>query len=166
MLVTGNSKTGIEEFKIRMRAEYDMTDLGKLNYFLGLEFIKTTSGVFLHQKRFISEILKRFNMTECNSTTVPITTNLKLTNQLDEKGVDASLYKQIVGSLRYICNNRPNINYGVGLLSRFMNEPKQSHMSVAKHVLRYLKRTIDYDILFPKAVSNLESTLEVWSDSD
>ncbi|XP_047172820.1 uncharacterized mitochondrial protein AtMg00810-like [Vigna umbellata] len=105
-------------------------------------------------------------MTECNSTTIPIIANLKLTNQHDEKGVDASLYKQIVGSLRYICNNRSNINYGVELLSRFMNEPRQSHMSAAKHVLRYLKGTIDYSILFSKVASNLESTLEVWSDFD
>ncbi|WVY89158.1 hypothetical protein V8G54_034672 [Vigna mungo] len=149
-----------------MRIEYDMTDLGKLNYFLGLEFIETASGSFLHQQRFINEVLKRFNMIECNSTTIPVIANLKLTNQSEEENVDASLYKQIIRSLRYICNSRPDINYGVGLLSRFMNEPKQSHMSVAKHVLRYLKGTIDYGLLFAKATTKLESTLEVWSDSN
>lgn len=121
-------------FKTRMREEYDVTDLGKLNYFLGLEFVETRSGVFLHQKRYISEVLKRFNMTDCNNTTIPVITNLKLTEQLDEGGVDASLYKQIIGSLRYICNSRSNISYGVGLFSRFMNEPRQPHISATKHV--------------------------------
>ncbi|XP_014490527.1 uncharacterized protein LOC106753252 [Vigna radiata var. radiata] len=126
-----------------MGAEYDMTNLGRLNYFLGLEFTKT-SGVFLHQKRYISEVLKRFNMVDCNSTTIPVIVNLKLTKQLHERNVDASLYKRIVGSLRYVCNSRPDISYGVGILSRFMNEPRQSHMSAAKHILRYLKGMIHY----------------------
>ncbi|XP_017413020.1 uncharacterized protein LOC108324590 [Vigna angularis] len=69
--------------------------------------------------------------------------NLKLTNQLDEKKVDATLYKQIVGSLRYICNSRPDINYGVGLVSRFMSDPRQSHLATTKHILRTCMEILD-----------------------
>ncbi|XP_047170203.1 protein DYAD [Vigna umbellata] len=132
-----------------------MTDLGKLNYFLGLEFIETVSGVVLHQGRYINEVLKRFNMKDYNNVPTPVIANLKLAEQLDEERVDASL-----------CNSKPDISYGVGLLSRFMNEPRTSHMIAAKHILRYLKGTTDFGLLFPKVSRSMEDILEVWSDSD
>ncbi|XP_014522926.1 uncharacterized protein LOC106779347 [Vigna radiata var. radiata] len=166
LLVTGESMNEIEGSKKKMKTEYDMTDLGRLSYFLGLEFTETTSEVFLHQKRYVSEVLKRFNMMNCNSTTVLMTANLKLTEHKEEKSVDASLYKQIMGSLRYICNSRPDISYRVGILSRYMSEPKQTHLLAAKHILRYLKGTINYSLMFTRMTNNIGSTLEVWCDSD
>ncbi|WVZ16028.1 hypothetical protein V8G54_013594 [Vigna mungo] len=137
LLITGDSVDEIEKFKKRMKVEYEMTDLGSLSYFLGMEFVK-----------YISEVLKRFNMSECNGAAVPIMANLKLSSQVDEK--------KIVGSLRYICNSRPNINYGVGL----------SHLAAAKHILRYLKETIDFGLFFPKRSVSSREALEVWCDSD
>ncbi|WVZ20115.1 hypothetical protein V8G54_007437 [Vigna mungo] len=166
LLVTGDSEEEIDVFKERMKEEFDMTDLGKLNHFLGFEFVETANGVILHQKRYINEVLKRFNMSNCNNVPIPITANLKLADQPEEERVDASLYNQIVGSLRYICNSKPDISYGVGLLSRFMNEPRTSHMAAAKHVLRYLKGTSSYGLLFPKDSRSMKGILEVWCDSD
>jgi len=78
--------------------------------------------------------------------------------------------KQVVGSLRYLCNNRPNISYGVVLISRFMNNPILPHMAAAKHILRYLKGTLDLGLFFPKKTYQNEvkngAILEAWSDSD
>ncbi|XP_047147225.1 secreted RxLR effector protein 161-like [Vigna umbellata] len=105
-------------------------------------------------------------MENCNNVSIPVISNLKLTDQGDEKKVDATLYIQIVGSLRYIYNSRPDISYGVGLVSRFMNEPRLSDMSTAKHILRYLKGTTYFGLLFPKKTNNVEGVLEVWCDSD
>lgn len=74
--------------------------------------------------------------------------NLKLKQDESEENVNEVAYKQIVGSLRFLCNSRPNLGYSVGL-SRFMSNPKKNHMIVAKRVLRYVKATASYGILFP-----------------
>ncbi|BAT76833.1 hypothetical protein VIGAN_01489400 [Vigna angularis var. angularis] len=105
-------------------------------------------------------------MENCNSTCTPIMANTKLTLQAEDERVDATLYKQIVGSLRYVCNSRPDISYGVGLISRYMGDPRQSHLSVAKHILRYLKGTADYGLFYPKKHNEMNEVLEAWSDSD
>lgn len=68
----------LERFKGRMKSEFDMTDLGILNYFLGLEFVYTNKGIILHQRRYVLEVLKRFNMDRCNEVVTPVETNVKL----------------------------------------------------------------------------------------
>ena len=79
-------------------------------------------------------------MNQCNGARVPAAGNLKLTEALEEIAVDSTLFKQIVGSLRFICNSRPDISYAVGLISRLMCNPRAPHMAAAKHILRYLRR--------------------------
>ncbi|WVZ21733.1 hypothetical protein V8G54_000277 [Vigna mungo] len=166
LLITGSSVAEIEEFKTKMKNEFEMTELGSLSYFLGLEFVQTNSGILMHQKRYVLSTLERFNLSNCNCTTIPVIANLKLTSQQEETKVDATLYKQIVGTLRYICNTRPDISYGVGLISRFMHDPRQSHLAAAKHILRYLKGTVDFGLLFPKKSESTHGTLEAWCDAD
>ncbi|XP_052724604.1 secreted RxLR effector protein 161-like [Vigna angularis] len=105
-------------------------------------------------------------MEGCNSANVPVLANTKLSIQADDKKADATLFKQIVGSLRYVCNSRPDISYCVGLVSRFMSDPRQSHLSTAKHILPYLKGTIDFGLCFPKKTDRMTGVLKAWSDSD
>ena len=93
-------------------------------------------------------------MEECNLAKIRVEFGLKLGAGLDEKPVDATLFKQMVGSLRYLCHSRPDIAYGVGLVSRNMNDPRTSHMAAAKRILRYVKGTLDYGLLFSKANHN------------
>jgi len=144
-----------------MKIEFEMTDLGTLSYFLGLEFVHTHKGVFLHQKKYAHEILKRFQMERCNEAAVPVLPGLKLTEEKEAEVVDGTLYKQIVGSLRFLCNSRPDLSFGVGLISRFMHDPRTPHMAAAKHILRYLKGTTDWGIFFPKADEQNEIVLEI-----
>lgn len=93
LIMTGDSEDEIEEFKRRMKEEFEMTELGNLSYFLGPKLLQTTDGMFLHQRRHINEVLKRFNMENCNNASIPVMANMKLTNQTDEKKVDATMYK-------------------------------------------------------------------------
>lgn len=74
--------------------------------------------------------------------------NLKLTKELDKKAIDATLFKQIVASPGYLCNSKSNINYGIGIISIFVNNPRISHLIFAKHILRYLRGTLDLDKFF------------------
>lgn len=87
-------------------------------------------------------------MLDSNSASSPIEPNLKLEKHGDEDKVGVTLFKQIVGSLRYACNNWPNIGFSVGLVSRYMYEPKVSHMKAARRILRYLKGSLSCGIIF------------------
>ena len=149
LIIIGDVNEEIEQFKEKMKSEFDITDLGILHYFLGFEFMHTQKGIFLHQRKYTGEVLKCFNRENCITVPVPVMPNLKLIEELDERPVDATLFKQIIGSLRFLCNSRLDISYGVGLLSRFMGNPRAPHMTIAKHILRYLKGTSDFGLLFP-----------------
>ena len=120
----------------------------------------------MHQKKYALEVLKRYKMEECNLAKSPIEFGLKLGAGLDEKPVDATLFKQMVGSLRYLCHSRLDIAYGVGLVSRYMNDPRTSHMAATKRILRYVKGTLDYGLLFSKANHNQGIRLIGFSDAD
>lgn len=122
LLITGCNESEIVDFKHCMMAEFEMTDLGELSHFLGMEFVQTSKGIFMHQKKYASEILKKFNMQNCNSLTTPTETGLRLIRD----GVDETMYRKMVGSLRFLCNTRPDLAYGVGLISRNMEKPKSS----------------------------------------
>ena len=123
LLVTGNSLENLSKFKELMMKEFEMSDLGKLSYFLGMEFQMSKQGMVLHQKKYVNEILKRFRMDDSNPASSPVEPNLKLEKHGEEDKVDVTLFKQIVGSLRYMCNSRPDIGFAVGLVSRYMSEP-------------------------------------------
>jgi hypothetical protein len=149
-----------------MNKEFEMTDLGVLSYFLGMEFVKTSKGMMMHQHKYAVEILDRFEMNECNSVSNPCDTNLKLEECSDEEMVDSTMFKQMIGSLRYLCNSRPDICFIVGVISRFMNSPRKSHLIAAKRILRYVKGTVNYGVLFPKHEAKSAVKLIGYSDSD
>ena len=166
LLVTGDSKQEIDRFKKEMMDEFEMSDIGRIAYFLGMEFVTTKSGIFLHQKKYATDILKRFNMLDCNSATTPCEPGIKLSTGEDTNLVDSTLYRQLIGSLRYLCNSRPDITYGVGLVSRFMKKPCKDHLLAAKRILRYVKGTLECGILFLAAKENSEIEIVGYTDAD
>ncbi|GAU30980.1 hypothetical protein TSUD_104940 [Trifolium subterraneum] len=150
LLITGSDEAHIREFKVDMMREFEMTDLGHISYFLGIEFQRTSEGLILHQKKYASEILKRFEMDQCNPALTPSEPRLQLSKESEEKDVDSTEYRRLIGSLRYLCNTRPAIAYSVGIVSRYMERPKTSHFSAAKRIFRYIKGTMDYRIVVRK----------------
>jgi len=105
-------------------------------------------------------------MLESNPAASPIEANLKLEKGGEEEKVDATLFKQIVGSLRYLCNSRPDIGFSVGLVSRYMDDPRISHMKAARRNLRYLKGTINYGIFSPASSDDNDAVITCYSNSD
>ena len=156
----------IEAFKGQMMKEFEMTDLCKMTYFIGIEFTKTSEGLVMHQMKYVSDMLKRFNMLSYDPASSPVEVNMKLVNNEDEELVDPTLFKQIVGSLRYLCNSRPNIAYSVGIVSRFMSKLISSHLIADKRVTRFIKGTMEYGILFPKCLNEASMELIAYSDED
>ncbi|KAK2438086.1 putative mitochondrial protein [Trifolium repens] len=165
LLITGSSKEEIDKLTKLLSSEFDMTNLGSLKYFLGLEFTKTSCGILIHQKKYVSDILKRFAMVNCNPANTPMETASSLNEDNEGKSVNSTHYKQIVGSLRYACNSRLDICHSVGIVSRFMQSPKLSHMQAVKRILRYLQGTIDYGVLYTKAEED-QKRLIGYCDSD
>lgn len=159
--MTGSDVNEIKAFKGQMMKEFEMTDLGKLTYFLGMEFTEISEGLVMHQMKYASDILKRFKMVSCNPSSSTVETNLKL--MVNE---DPTLFKQIVGSQRYMCNIIPDIAYAVGIISRFMGEPRASHLLAAKRVMTYIKGTLEYGILFHKCMNENSMELIAYSDAD
>ena len=91
----------INRCKKNLTAKFEMKDLGMMHYFLGLEVRQYPDEIFLNQGKYVVEILKRSGMIDCKAMTTPMTTNLKLLNDDTSETVDATLYRQIIGSLMY-----------------------------------------------------------------
>ncbi|WVY96775.1 hypothetical protein V8G54_028926 [Vigna mungo] len=110
VIICLSSFDDIKEFKKLMKNDFEMTDLGKLSYFLGMEFIHSATGLVMHQRKYIKELLERFKMHQCNAAR----------SSLEE--VNETRFKQIVGSLRFMCNSRPKlmfcIDYGGDTVER------------------------------------------------
>ena len=123
-----------------------MKDLGMMHYFLGMEVWQNANGISMGQGMYVVEILKRFRMMFCKSMTTPMASNLKLLSDAASEGVDAIMYHQMIGSLMYLMNTRPDICFAMNTLSQFLMNPIHVHLIATKHILRYLKGTVDYGI--------------------
>jgi hypothetical protein len=109
------------------------------------------------------EILKKFSMTECKSMPALMVMDLKKMTDTDSGDVDPHLYRHLIGSLMYLVNTRPENFYAVNVLSHFMSQLKHTHSITSKHVLRYLRGTIGYGVIY---ASNVDLSLQGYADAD
>ncbi|KAG6386523.1 hypothetical protein SASPL_155426 [Salvia splendens] len=123
------------EFKKAMTEEFEMTDIGLMAYYLGVEVNQREDGIFITQEHDAKEILKKFKMKDCKPINTPVECGVKLSKNDKEEKVDPTLYKSLVGSLRYLTCPRPNILYATGLVSRYMENPTTTHFKAAKRIL-------------------------------
>ncbi|KAF2307027.1 hypothetical protein GH714_024228 [Hevea brasiliensis] len=140
-----------------------MTDLGLMSYFLGLQVTQNGAGIFLSQEKYVTDLLMKFQMQDCNPVKTPVNTNQKFSLEDGENKVDGHTYRSLIGSLLYLTNTRPDIMQAASILSRFMQKPSKIHYGAARRVLRYLKGTSSYGLWYSNA-NNLE--LCGFSDSD
>ena len=137
-----------EECKRDLAADFEMKDLGLTHYFLGMEVRQTDGEIFIGQGKYCIEILRRFEMEDCRAMSTPMITNWRKIDASKEKDVDPTLYRQLIGSLMYLVNTKPNISYAVNYLSQLVVEPKGVHWMAAKHTLRYLCGIIEHGIRY------------------
>jgi hypothetical protein len=121
-------------------------DLGFLHYFLGLELFQTNEGFFLSRSKYACHLFHRFHMDDCKPTTSPFQFGVKISATCTSFEVDATLYRQLVGSLLYLNHTHPNLSFDVGLVSQYMQTPHESHWKVAKRILLYVRGTIHFRI--------------------
>ncbi|GKV18362.1 hypothetical protein SLEP1_g28758 [Rubroshorea leprosula] len=163
LIFIGNNANMFEEFKKAMTQEFEMTDIGLMSYYLGIEVKQNEDGIFISQEAYAKKVLEKFEMENCKSVSTPIGCGTRLSKYDESTKVDPSLYRSLVGNLRYLTCTRPDILYGVGLVSRYMEAPTSTHMKVAKRVLRYIKSTVDYGLTYSFS-TNFQ--LYGYSDSD
>ena len=164
LIVTGSSSAGIEKFKEEMTREFDMSDLGFLSSYLGIEVKQGNQCVFLSQTSYARKLLEHANLGECNVVTTPLEARVKFTNEEGGIRVNSTLYRSLIGSLRYLTHTRPDLLFSVGFLSRFMQNPTQEHYNGLKRILRYVKGTEDYGLFYKKG--DMKGELVGFSDSD
>ncbi|XP_073268730.1 uncharacterized protein [Populus alba] len=162
LIFTGNNPTMFEDFKRSMVQEFEMTDIGLMSHFLGLEVTQKEEGIFVSQSGYAKDILERFKMESCNPVSTPVENGVEL-RKSKVGNVDPTYFKSLVGSLRYLTCTRPDILYGVGLVSRYMETPDQSHLNAAKRILRYIKGTMNEGMFY---TSSKDFNLVGYSDSD
>eukprot|EP00253_Pinus_taeda_P001835 PITA_01835 len=145
LVITGAERL-IEHCKRDLATEFEMKDVGLMHYFLGLEVWQEEGHFFLGQGKYIVDILSRFHMEDCRPMSTPMITNWKKLHASDSELVDPTLYRQLIGSLMYLVNTRPDICFAVNTMSQFMCELRKVHWVAAKHILRYLQGSVDYGL--------------------
>ena len=164
LIVTGSSTEVIVTFKEEMKKRFEMSDLGSLSSYLGLEVRQDNDYIFLSQNAYAHKILEYAKLTECNAVSTPLEARVKFTTTKENDRVNVTTYRSLIGSLRYLTHTRPDLLYSIGILSRYMEKPSKEHLNAVKHVIRYVKGTADYGLLYKKGESN--SQLIGYSDSD
>ncbi|GJW77157.1 zinc finger, CCHC-type containing protein [Tanacetum coccineum] len=148
LIITGTPKKEIDKFKAQMEEKFEMSDLGLLAYYLGIEVTQTNGDISIKQSAYASKILKEAGMIDCNETLIPMDPGTRLTKITEGTMVNSTEYRSLIGCLRYLLHTRPDLSYSVGLLSRFMQEPREQHMKAIRQVLRYVKGTKDHGITY------------------
>ncbi|KAG7572644.1 Reverse transcriptase RNA-dependent DNA polymerase [Arabidopsis suecica] len=163
IIVTGNNQDAITSIISALGKRFSLKDQGDINYFLGIEVTRTSKGIHLMQRKYISDLLTKTNMLEAKPVSTPMQAYPKLTLNSGSALDDASEFRMIVGSLQYLAFTRPDISYAVNRLSQFMHRPTEEHWLAAKRILRYLAGTMTHGIFLSS--SNTPS-LHAFSNAD
>nr|GEX12202.1 ribonuclease H-like domain-containing protein [Tanacetum cinerariifolium] len=162
IVLTASSITFLQQIITSLHAEFSMTDLGPLNYFLGVSVTRDTSGMFLSQQKYATEVFERVGMLTCNPCHTPVDTDSKLSADGDPVS-DPTLYRSLAGALQYLTFTRPDISYAVQQVCLFMHDPREPHFLALKRILRYVRGTLSYGL---QLYSSTTSTLVAYSDAD
>uniref|UniRef100_A0ACD6A2Q2 Uncharacterized protein n=1 Tax=Avena sativa TaxID=4498 RepID=A0ACD6A2Q2_AVESA len=164
LVITGTSREDIAAFKSQMQEMFRMSDLGLLSYYLGIEVKQEVGKILLCQGSYAEKILEAAGMSGCNPSHTPAETKSKIGRRNGGEAVDATLYRSVISSLRYLVNSRPDIAFAVGIASRFMEAPGRQHWGLVKQILRYVRGTIGYGCVY--RATAIEPKLVGYSDSD
>lgn len=169
LLILGKNKMQIQHLKAQLHQRFQMTDLGPVHMYLGMQITRDRSSgtISLDQQKYICVLLKRFQMMDCNTVSTPMETGLKLCKRVDTaRPNEVRQYQRLIGCLEYAaCATRPDITFAVHTLAQYASNPDSSHYNAAKRILRYLKGTQSFYLNF-KGTARDTFTLYGFSDAD
>ncbi|WVZ76654.1 hypothetical protein U9M48_024610 [Paspalum notatum var. saurae] len=146
-----------------MSSEFELSLMGELQFFLGLQIKQGPEGTFVHQAKYTRDILKKFNMGDSKPMTTPMSTNTALDADEDGEAVDQKEFRGMIGSLLYLTATRPDIQFAVCLCARYQASPRTSHRQAVKRIFRYLKFTPELGLWYSSGSS---LSLRGFSDAD
>ncbi|GKF49725.1 retrovirus-related pol polyprotein from transposon TNT 1-94 [Tanacetum coccineum] len=133
-----------------MHSRFEMSLMGEIKFFLGLQIHQSPKGIFINQAKYALKILKKHNMDNCHSIGTPLATKPKLDVDLSGELVDQSDYRSKIGSLMYLTYSRPDLVQAVCYCARYQARPTQKHLQEVKRIFKYLKGTINMGLWYPK----------------
>jgi hypothetical protein len=163
IIITCSKPKAIDELLRHMEADFAVKDLGTLNFFLGIEVVKSSNGITLSQRQYILDILKQTKMLDAKPVCTPMATSKHLSAFEVEVFDDPTLYRSTIGALQYLSITRPDIAFTVNRLSQFMHNPLLPHWQTTKHLLRYLTQTLEFGLKIHHSSSHV---LQAYSDAD
>ncbi|GJS70180.1 ribonuclease H-like domain-containing protein [Tanacetum coccineum] len=162
IVLTASSTDLLHRIISSLYKEFDMTDLEALNYFLGISVTRDSIGMFLSQKKYALELLKRAQMANCNPTRMSVDTESKLGSDGDPIS-DPTLYRSLAGGLQYLTFTRPDISYAVQQVCLHMHDPREPYLAALKRVLRYVRGTLDFWL---QLYASITGSLVAYTDAD
>jgi hypothetical protein len=138
LVITGTKDAEVAAFKEEMKATFQMSDLGLLSFYLGIEVHQGDSGITPRQTTYVKRVVELAGLTDCNPALTPMAERLKLSRNSTTEEVDATQYWRLVGSLRYLVHTRSDLAFSVGYVSRFMQRPTTEHQRGSSAMLRGL----------------------------
>ncbi|XP_065627105.1 uncharacterized mitochondrial protein AtMg00810-like [Quercus suber] len=136
-------------------AEFEMSMIGELNHFHGLQICLQELGIFISQSKYAKNLVKRFGLESASFVKTPMSPNVKLIVDLLRKSVDWFLYKSMIGSLLYLTTSRLDISYSVGVCAKYQANFRESHMIALKRIIKYIKTTVDFGVWYSKDTNDV-----------
>ena len=162
IIITGNDSHAITSLLAQLSKVFDIKDLEPLKFFLGLQIEYRSAGFFVHQRKYATDLLQKFNMSTCKPCSTPF---VSLSRLRKDDGIllsDPTHFRSLVGGLQYLTFTRPDLSYAVNHICQFMHQPTDQHLIAAKRILRYVQGSLDHGLSFrPSPLS-----LTAYTDSD
>ncbi|GJW66844.1 retrovirus-related pol polyprotein from transposon TNT 1-94 [Tanacetum coccineum] len=150
-------------FSNEMSSKFQMSMMGQMSFFLGLQVSQNPGGIFINQSKFALEILKKFGMNSCDPVDTPMVDRLKLYEDPLWIPVDQTRFCSMVGSLMYLIASRPDLVFSLYACARYQASPTKKHLEALKRVFRYLRGTINWGLWYPKDTT---MALTTYADAD
>ncbi|GJT55151.1 putative ribonuclease H-like domain-containing protein [Tanacetum coccineum] len=163
-IIFGSTKKYLcQEFEVMMHKRFQMSFMGELTFFLGLQVKQQADGIFISQDKYVADILKKFDFAIVKTASTLLEPNKPLLRDEEAADVDVHLYRSMIGSLMYLTASRPDIMFAVCNCARFQVSPKTSHLYAVKRIFRYLKGQPKLGLWYPR---DSPFELEAFTDSD
>ncbi|GJV86159.1 putative ribonuclease H-like domain-containing protein [Tanacetum coccineum] len=163
-IIFGSTKKAwCDEFEALMKGEFEMSAMGELTFFIGLQVQQRPDGIFINQDKYVQEILKKIDLECVRTATTPYEAPKPKSKNEPDSPVNVHLYRSMIGSLMYLTASRPDIMFAVSACSRNQVTPTTSNLEAVKKIFKYLKGQPKLGLWYPR---ESPFVLEAYSDSD
>ncbi|GJR12241.1 retrovirus-related pol polyprotein from transposon TNT 1-94 [Tanacetum coccineum] len=152
-----------DRFSNEMSSKFQMSMMGQISFFLGLQISQNPRGIFINQAKYANEILKKFDLHKSDPVDTPMVERTKLDEDLSGIPVDQTKYRSMIGSLMYLTASRPDLVFAVCMCARYQSRPTKKHLEAVKRVFRYLQGSINMGLWYPKDTA---MALTAYADAD